>query len=167
MTKYTSVNELNTFSFHDAEFRNIELHDLRLVWELVKVNVTTKNPQNHMGVDMEAGLLLLTFSDCRIIRIEYGGCKTYDKEGNLIIEEPSRIALEEDYSVIFQTLVDNMGFITRLLYEEGNSHFCSFEITIPGDGIIIDLEFSEVKAEWDHYDSIAWYVKRRNNNPSP
>jgi hypothetical protein len=157
MDKYISINELDTFDFHDSIFKNIENCHSNMTWELEHVNVTIDNSQNKLDTDMEAGRLYLIFSYCSITRIEYYGCKTYSKEGKLMDEQPSRFAPKEDYQEIFEGLVNNRGVIIGL--EDNKPKYCSFEIITPYEGITVGIEYSEVKAEWDIFKQKSYYLK--------
>lgn len=164
MAKFLSVDELDTFEFHDARFQSIEIGTENMTWELEQVNVTTKNSQNNFDVDMEAGVLLLSFKNWKATRIEYYGSKTYDQKGNLIKAEPGIIASVEDYHKILTAIPVNHGWISRISRYNKDQDFNKFTIDIltHSDSLIVDLEYSEVKAEWDVFLSEAWYV---NWNP--
>ena len=164
MANFLSINELNTFEFHDARFKNIEISTENMVWELQQVNVTTKNSQNNLNVDMEAGILLLTFQNWKATKIEHYGRKTYDQKGTLIKEEPGIIAPIEDYHKILTAIPVDQGWISRIsrYNKEQDSYKFSIDILSCSDSLIVDLEYSEAKAEWDVFLSEAWYV---NWNP--
>ena len=160
MSKYISINEFDTFKFHDAQFDNIEINNENMIWELEKANVTKANSQNDLDTDMEVGLLLLTFKNCKVTRIEHFGCKYYDKAGNLIKEEPNIITSIEDYLEILNDIPSNHGWISRIssYSKDQNRYRISIDILTFSDSLIIDFEFSEVKAEWDIFKKEAWYI---------
>lgn len=84
MYEYISINELDTFEFHDAVFTSAELTDTDMIWTLKAVNVTTKNTQNNHNDDMQADSTKITFFNYEITRLELYGSSIYDSAGNLI-----------------------------------------------------------------------------------
>lgn len=165
MAKYLSINELDTFELHDARFQSIQIGAENMTWELDQVNVTTKNSQNSFNVDMETSILLLTFCNWKVTKIEHYGSKTFDENGTLINEEPNIIAPIEDYHKILASIPVDQGWISGI--SSYNKHQDSYKFTIDiltySDSLIVDLECSEVKAEWDGFLSEAWYVNWDSN----
>lgn len=159
MSQYISSNELSTFQFHDACFKKITRADKHMLWELEAVNVTTRNSQNDLDVDMKADNMLLTFENCSIERIHHFGHKSYDKDWNLIKEIPGRTYSEDEYPNIFKGLVDNGGVISCLKPSSDYNSHCSFDILTPFDGITIVLNYAKVTAEWNEFLAQAWYLK--------
>ena len=160
MPKYISINEFDTFRFHDAQFKNIEINNNNMIWELEKVNVTQANSQNDCDTDMEAGVLFLTFTNCQVTKIEHYGLKTYDKSGKLIKDEPNRVARVEDYNDILFAIPGDHGWISDIRSSKNqNGYQLSAEILTFEDSLIIDIVYSDVKAEWNTYEKEAWYLE--------
>lgn len=97
MCEYISINELDTFEFHDAVFTSAELTDTDMIWTLKAVNVTTKNTQNNHNDDMQADSTKITFFNYEITRLELYGSSIYDSAGNLIKQYPSVTVPASEY----------------------------------------------------------------------
>ncbi len=160
MAKYISINELETFKFHDAVFKNIIINYEEIVWKLERVNVTKVNTQNNLNTDMEAGVLFLTFKNCIVTKIEHFVSDIYNKAGKVIQKQPNIIAPVKDYVDILSNISVNHGWISSIRSEskDDNRYQLCADVLTHTDSLIIDLEYSEVKAEWDSYINEAWYI---------
>ena len=159
MSKYTSVNELDTFMFHDAVFRKIDTDGRNLVWQLGNVCVKTQNSQNDLASDMQAGPMSLTFYDCTIDRIINCGSNYYSADGRLTGSKPGWTYSQDEYPGIFETLVNYSGVISGLKESPGYSSGCAFDILTPFEGITLWLSYSKAEAHWETFEKQAWYLK--------
>jgi hypothetical protein len=161
MAKYISINELDKFHFHDACFRDIEINNENMIWKLEFVNVTTTNSQNNLDVDMEAGILFLTFKNWKVKKIEYYGFESRDEHWNIIGQQPNIVAPKEDYLEILLTIGKQNGVISYVEDNYDNQNeikLCSIDFSNP-DVLNIELEYSDTQAEWENYTSKAWYIR--------
>ena len=111
--KYTAINELDSFQFHDAEIKDIKLIDNKMLWTVSAINVMTTNSQNDNPKDMCVKDAIITFEETCINKLEFGAYTIHDSNNNLIESSEATVAKPEEYE--------------NILLESMNSYFFIFE----------------------------------------
>ena len=155
--KYTSVNELSNFEFHDAKFF-LDIFDKKcLKIKADFLNIHKDAEQNPHGVDMEISVATITFEGFDLISYEPIRGYTQNENGELYTTDPyiafmgdsarSNLLkrLEEGFTVFdFAIECDDVHFIDGI----ANDPFFTVRFT-----------YKNIIIEWDEYKKEAWYAK--------
>ena len=155
--KYFSVNEFNTFCFHDAWIINIYQLGTDLVAELAAMCVSTQNSQNHEETDMQIESAMVKFSDFSMISARiYGYTITYPDKSVEVVEDravppgefATLIGLLKEGWVKDSTLTDNLYGLNLFIGEKLND---LYDITFSASAFTV---------AWDEYSGPAWYMRK-------
>lgn len=102
--KYIAIDELNHFSFHDAELQKIDFHNGNMIWQLSAVNATIHNSQNSFDKDMCIEQAEIIFTDMNIIKIVFGAYKVFDSNNVLIESAEAKASSSNEFNDILKTL---------------------------------------------------------------
>jgi hypothetical protein len=105
--KYKSINELDAFSFHDAEIEEITMTETEMIWFVSDINATTKNTQNDNSKDMRIEIAMMKFENVSIESLIFSASKTYGPDKKPIKSVEAMPAEPEKYAEI----LNNAGFI--------------------------------------------------------
>lgn len=162
--KYTSVDRLCDFEFHDSEFKLVEWSKIgnieTLTLSVRLLNVHKDAAPNNSGVDMEIKDAIISFSHIRINEYELMRSGTIDEDGNEHYGEPQVIHKGSTARKLFD---NEMKESITVLYLEKNDNG---EYELGGIGanyFMIRFRFSTVKISWDDYSSAAWYELNRQH----
>ena len=158
--KYTTINELNHFSFHDATIKAMTWFGKDLKWELYAVNATTDNTQNDFEKDMCIESAEVIFTDALIESIVFGGYKTYGSGGILIEEVEAKTALAEEHDNILRDSLTNYCYILSMdnyKQAEDGRYLADFNIDGGLGMLLATLTFSGVTLSWEEFGGEAWY----------
>lgn len=164
MSKFISVNELDSFEFHDAVFTCVELTYTDMIWTLDAVNVTTKNSQNNSACDMQADSMKVTFYNSKITHIELWGYETHDCNGNIIDQQPNTVVYQKDFKKYILKIVSEQGCLFAGSKIEGESLSYSFDVNLNAEIFTMDISYSKAIAECDNFEGKAWYVNVKLSN---
>lgn len=155
--KFFSVNEFDTFCFHDAWITNVTPNGADLSIEVAALCVSTQNSQNQEETDMQIESATVTFSDFSMFSARiYGYTITHQDKSIEVMEDrmvpPGEFAtlirmLKEGW-VKDSTLTDNLYGLNLFIGEKLNE--------------LYDITFSAsaFTAAWDEYSGPAWYVRK-------
>ena len=160
--RYTSIDELEHFEFHDAELQSLALEESDMVWVAKNVNVTTANSQNDHPTDMCIKNASLLFESAKIESIVFCEYTIHDANGVLIEHVKPLKASPDEFNAILRESLDSYCFIRdRYTKDELASDRRKYTttFTIDGGAGVYDLTFSydRVIVSWDELDGKAWY----------
>lgn len=161
--QYISIDEMEHFSFHDAELISIDLLDQSMKWVTKHINATTENTQNSHPTDMcvaEAEIVFETVEIKSIIFCEY---KMFDSNHKLVKHEKPREAPPCEFDSILRESLSAYCWINGMHTESAptdGKHKHSVTFSIDGGAGFFDmlLVFDRVVISWDKFDGKAWYV---------
>ncbi len=159
--KYTSLDRLQDFEFHDSEFELIGWEKLGNTMDCVTfkarlLNVHKNAAPNNSGVDMEIKEATIKFGNIVIKEYERMRSITFDEKGNEILGEPQIVHKGDEARKMFDN--DLKGKITLLYLGDNNNG--EYELEGMGynySGFMVRFTFSTVKIEWSDYSGAAWY----------
>ena len=156
--KYTSIDRLQDFEFHDSEIRLVEWSKIGALTLCARLlNVHKDAASNNMGVDMEIKEANICFHNIRINEYELMRSSTYDEEGNMHFGEPQVVHRGNEARKMFEKDLEDE--ITVLYLEEKNNG----EHELGGIGyknrcFMLRFTFNTVQIQWSDYSNAAWYV---------
>ena len=163
--KYTSLDRLQDFEFHDSELELIGWEKLGnmddVTFKARLLNVHKDAAPNNSGVDMEIKEATINFGNIIIKEYERMRSITFDEKGNEILCEPRVIHKGEEARKLFDN--DLKGKITVLYL--GESNYREYELEGIGynhNCFMVRFFVSTVKIEWDDYSGAAWYELNRH-----
>lgn len=151
-----SVNELDTFYFHDAYLRKIKFCKNNMTWHTYGVCIETNNTQNHEKYDTIADEMIFTFENFKIIEVTKINPSMYDYSKKEY-QDNREIISEQGYGLIFDSLKNG----AELMYggfKEDNYLFEMFDSENNLYDIIIS--FDKATAQWEYTSDEAWYVRK-------
>ena len=161
--KYTSIDRLQDFEFHDSEFRLIEWIDgilEKLVFSATSLNVHRDALPNHSGVDMEIKKAKISFHNVRILEFEIERFSKEDENGNEYFDEPLTIVKGNEAKALFQNELDNSITVLYLMKTENGE----YELNGIGNKFFfVRFIFESVEIEWDEYSNAAWYELKQQH----
>jgi len=157
--KYKSINELDAFSFHDAEINEATLSETEMIWSVSDINATTKNTQNDNSKDMRIENAVMKFENVSIKSLVFSASKTYGPDKKLIKSVEAMPAEPEKYAEI----LSKTGFIFGVdEYRQKPDNTYSVRFNIDGTEIYnLTFSFSKSIIEWDEFSGEAWYEHPR------
>ena len=158
--KYCSVNRLQDFEFHDAEFTPVSFDGGQLIVLAKYMNVHKGIEQNFFDFDMEADLARITFERIRILAHQSGGDTSRDQHGNIIKENPLITVTGMKAADRFRDELKGVLSVYHIALSSWESQ-PAYEIGAFGISPYFTAWFSfdSVKIEWDSYRDKAWYEK--------
>lgn len=158
--KYTAINELDSFQFHDAEIKDIKLIDNKMLWTVSAINVMTTNSQNDNPKDMCVKDAIITFEETCINKLEFGAYTIHDSNNNLIESSEATVAKPEEYENILLESMNSYFFIfglDELVKLDDEKYSACFNVDGGAGSYYLTFIFSKAIVEWDEYDGEAWY----------
>lgn len=157
--KYTSVDELIHFQFHDAKIQKIDYNGMNMIWEASLVNVTTGNTQNQFSNDMCTNFSVIVFENCHIESIVFGASEAY-QNGVLVASCEAVTAIPKEYESILDKTPCGYCYIFGMdsLSDGKDGRYRSvFDITGGAGSYYLTLSFTKSIISWDEYSGLAWY----------
>ena len=163
--KYTSLDRLQDFEFHDSELELIGWEKLgnmdEVTFKARLLNVHKNAAPNNSGVDMEIKEATIRFGNIILKEYERMRSVTFDEKGNEILGEPQVIHKGEEARKLFDN--DIKGKITVLYLGESNNREYELEgIGYNHNCFMVRFFVSTVKIEWCDYSGAAWYELNRH-----
>ncbi|SEP42141.1 hypothetical protein [Propionispora vibrioides] len=157
--KYVAIDELNHFSFHDAELQKIDIYEDKMRWLLSAINATVQNSQNSYDEDMCIIEAEIIFEHFKIENIVIGEYKVYDSSHKLI-ESVEAITVDADkYDDILKKTLNGYCYLYSMeeLHTDDDKNVVCFIIDGGDDTYHLTISFSKSTVIWDNYDGKAWY----------
>jgi len=156
--KYEVINELDNFSYHDAEVDTIEFVSGSMIWKTDGINATKSNSQNTYPKDMCIDEAIIILDSVLISKIVILGYKRYQNK-KLIYERPEVEAEESEYEDIFKEICENRSYIYGMYdYVEVNDRFeARFEVDSWIETYQISVSFEQSTVKWNKFYGEVWY----------
>jgi len=154
--KYSVVNDLSLFEFHDSGFRLLSFNEDELSVSVEHLNIHQTAEQNPNNYDMEISAATITFKGIRNITYEPG--RTW-KTGDDGVSRPvgPRIVFEGEEAK--EKITEELQQSISVYYFEKKDDFV---FIFDGGGIepyfTMEISCDSVVTEWDGYTGKAWYV---------
>ena len=149
--KYKCVNDLDKFSFRDAQMKKCEYNPGLMNWEIVGAVAKYNNPSNDTMVDRYIDTTYVRLKNPVITKFILEGAKYYDANGVLQKEVPDQEIPKEDYQKIFGLLTDVCIFvITPKAASQGGQFCCEVAVDVEEDTYWFEVEYEKVILEWEH-----------------
>lgn len=152
--KYTSVNKIGDFEFHDAIFSLINFEKGCLEVSVKYLNIHKTAEENPEGVDMEIEKAMIVFRNFHIEYIKRIAEYEKDKDGSVVPSKYEILEGEEAYEMFLSELKHGLT-VYYLGVDEERIHYL--------DGCGEDPYFNtfftydEVSVKWDDFLKPAWY----------
>ena len=152
---FQSVNELEQFSFQDAQIKNFIVSKDSISLELEAVIVKARNSQNTNFTDSYAGTLSMRLLGGNIQKAVKEGYKYYDANDVLVEEIPDRPLSDEEITSLTKESKDYYLFDVVKVEDEQNAtgHFL-YLFGIDADeetSYWFQIEFDKSILEWERY----------------
>lgn len=146
---YKSVNELNKFTFQDAQLMDLSVENDTVTFELEAVIVKAANSANEMMCDSYAGTMMLRFIHAEISNLFLEGYRYYDADNVLQKTVPDTPIAPEKYAETFRRL--KKGYLYELEKTEEGAYMVGVDLDDSGETYWFTLKFEKAIAEWDRY----------------
>lgn len=153
MAKYISVNELDTFHFHDAILDRLSFEGNDMVWHVRYLGVVMANTQNRHLTDM-------TIKEAKVMLHDIEFTPFYHPNTGILPattpEELFRLFLDAGqtvFSYFFSAPSDEQG------RQCGNVEWMLYESSIIDFLFDFSVRFSRLTVEWDEFDGPAYWVR--------
>lgn len=157
---YTSVNEVENFSFEDCQISSFRIGEHQLEVEVEALIVKPNNSQNSNYTESYAGTTRIQMKDGKLLSGIKDGYKRYDANGVLQEETPDEeLTLEQIEAMLKESKGAYLYGIQLRTEEEGiyyytmGIEFVSEEAydTIPADSYQIEVSCRKLVISWDFY----------------
>lgn len=153
--KFQSVNELEHFSFQDAQIKKMEVAEEHIFFELEAVIVKGNNSQNANYTDSYAGTLSMRLLGGKIQKAVKEGYKYFDANDVLVEEVPDTPLSENEIAELIKTSKDYYLFDVVKVEDSQNDtgHFL-YLFGVDADeetSYWFQIEFDKSILEWEKY----------------
>ena len=155
--KYTSVNELSNFEFHDAKFFLDIFDENRLKIKAEFLNIHKDADQNPHQIDMEISVATITFEDFDLISYEPMRKYIEDKNGELYTTDLYIAFMGDSARSNFLKRLEAGSTVFDFAIKEGDVYFIDASDNPP---FTVLFKFTKVTIEWDEYKGKAWYASK-------
>ena len=152
---FQSVNELEQFSFQDAQIKDFQVSEGVIFFELEAVIVKARNSQNANFTDSYAGTLSMRLLGGKIQKAVKEGYKYYDANDVLVEEIPDEALSEEEIAALVKGSKDYYLFDVVKVEDDQNTtgHFL-YLFGLDADeetSYWFQIEFDKSILEWERY----------------
>ncbi len=160
---YRSINEPDTFNFHDSGLLYVAVQDGDMLWKVDWAGVCPENSTHPSEQELRTEEMQLTFRNFCIFRVKIYGCNTYDAQGRIVQRTPDRELTKPQIQELLARLQGYENWCANLLYGSGR---------ITEDGVCVEMELDEERAEdgfylmeircdafiaeWEQYSDTQW-----------
>lgn len=160
---YRSVNEPDTFHFHDSGLLHIAVQDGDMHWTVEWAGVCPTNSAHPSEKELRTEEMRLTFRQFHISRVKIYGCSIRNAQGEIIQRTPDRELSQLQIQELLARLQGYENWCANLLYGGGS---------VTEDGVCMEMELDEERAEdgfylmeirceafiaeWEQYSDIQW-----------
>ncbi len=159
--KYHSVNELDHFSFRDAQVFLLEERDNRILLEVEALIVKGNNSQNTRFYDSYADTAQINLVEGRILSAVKEGFHYYNADGVLQKEVPDQPLEEKEIQELLKGCKGAFLFeVNKKADTEGGQAVYSLGLEFGedsdgamtmGDSFWIDVTCISAEVDWEHY----------------
>ena len=155
--KYTLVNRLSDFEFHDAKVSIDTFDGTILKIKADFLNIHSDAEQNPHNEDMEIAKAFITFEGFELISYEPVRAFQMDENGELSTTDPYIVFMGDFARLCFLKRLESGFTIFDFAVKEGDVYFIDASETPP---FTVFFTFAKVIIEWDEYKGKAWYVSK-------
>lgn len=152
--KYTSINKISDFEFHDAEFDFISFENGNLVISAKHLNIHKNAEENPKSKDMEIKKATITFKNFYIKSIKKIEKYEKDEQGAYHPSEYTYLKGDEALHMLLSELKHGLTIYSLGVFEHDVYYLDGF-----GEDPYFTtfFRFDEVIVEWDEFLKPAWY----------
>ena len=154
-------NDLDVFSFHDAELRLKNYDQKTLVVNVSHLNISKESKENPFEYDIEIKSAVMTFDEIEINYLEPMVGYKIDENGNYYTDKEKVIYKSEEAR---NRLLDALkkGVDINCIDVTHKSVRTAIEMSTCGNEMFfVGFSFADVTVEWDEYLKKAWYELHR------
>ena len=178
MAKYTVINELQSFEFHDSFLNHISMddHDLHMVFtDAIIIGRSRLDIEGHIPCSVNSGEDRYALPDLSIIlkgftihSVLRGGCWTRDADGNTIEKYPPRNLLPEEYDAFMKMVfAEERNHVYGIIFDaETQRYTLCFFMNVDCNYYEIEFTADTTIAEFDTFGKDAWYLDSKWRNRS-
>ena len=144
--KFTTINELQNFDFHDANINGIRFSLDNLILHLDNVKILPTNTTNRDIRTMRTNNLFLTLEKASIIKFINEGYKIYDPNGKLMSTVEDSPISEENYKKAFEDLAS-----CTINNIEQNDNIYTISIDTEDHTYLLCVKCQRNLEDWDKY----------------
>ncbi len=160
---YRSVNEPDTFNFHDSELLHVAVQDDDMLWTVEWAAVCPENSAHPSEQELRTEKMQLMFRNFRISRVRIFGCSHCDAQGKIVQITSDRELTKTQIHELLTRLQGYENWCANLLYGGGS---------VTEDGVCVEMELDEERvkdgfylmeircdafiAEWEQYSDVQW-----------
>lgn len=152
---FQSVNELEQFSFQDAQIKDFQVSEGVIFFELEAVIVKARNSQNANFTDSYAGTLSMRLLGGKIQKAVKEGYKYYDANDVLVEEIPDEALSEEEIAALVKTSKDYYLFdVVKVEDDQNTTGHLLYLFGLDADeetSYWFQIEFDKSILEWERY----------------
>lgn len=160
---YKSVNEPNTFNFHDSELLHVAVQGQDMLWTVDWVGVRPENTAHPSEQELRTEKMQLTFRNFRVARIKIYGCSIHDAQGKIVQRIPDRELTKPQIQQVLARLQNYENWSAHLHYGGGSitENGMCIEMVIDEEhtkhGIyLMVIRCDAFTAEWHQYSNVQW-----------
>ncbi len=139
---YRSINEPNTFNFHDSELLHTAVQDGDMFWTVDWAGVCPENSAHPSERELRTEHMLLTFRNFCISRVRIYGCSSCNAQGEIVQRTLDRELTKPQIRELLVRLQGYENWCANLLYGGGR---------VTEDGVCVEMELDEECAENGFY----------------
>lgn len=153
--KFSLINRLSDFEFHDAEFFLKSYENDTLCVTAKHLNVHKGTKENPSDYDMEIQSAEISFQQTQIC--SFAPLRTYrrSKDGSWHADEPPIACTGEEAKDKVITAL-NKGISLNCIDTRKDKESTILQLTA-NDGFVVEICFENVIVAWDEYTGKAWY----------
>ncbi len=153
--KFSLINRLSDFEFHDAEFYLKSYENDTLCVTAKHLNVHKGAKENPNDYDMEIQSAEISFQQTQIC--SFAPLQTYrrSKDGSWHADEPPIACSGEEAKDNVITAL-NKGISLNCIDTRKDKESTILQLTA-NDGFVVEICFENVIVAWDEYTGKAWY----------
>ncbi len=158
--KYTSVNEVENFSFEDCQISRFQIGENQIEIEVEALIVKPNNSQNSNYTESYAGTTRIQMKGGKLLSGLKDGYKFYDANDVLQEEKPDEKLTLAQIEAILKSSKDAYLYSLQLCKEEEDTFYYTMGIefvseeaydTIPADSYQIEISCRKLVISWDFY----------------
>ncbi len=166
--KYTSVNEPNEFSFHDAYIEKIRVEGNDMIWTVESPNVSKFSSQNEYDKAMCIDLSEVIFKNYRIVSVIDAAHKRYSC-GDLLDVPEKRLTENETADFLTKFISEDIGYVYSLeRFNSVDGHMIETLIYFANDVYkfpVLKIFCTDFIVSWDNFDGEAWFESEELKSP--
>lgn len=163
--RYRSVNQLDSFEFHDSEFTFVQLDSDVLTVSVKFLNIHKETEQNPSEYDMEIESARISFEGIRKLMFEPSRTWIQDADGNSYTDDP--LIIYEGKEAEKHIIEELKNTICVFNFDKEDDFRYSIGACGLDPYLTFTFSFDRVIVEWDNYRKKAWYEQLKLDMSEP